>query len=99
MSFVSLIEHGLQHGIQRYQKVFMRHPLEVGDGITLLLSIWIFLWTTECWGWWTPKPDPLLFVPVKDPTEFENRPKKSRNVVDALKVSIFRSLQVLMLIV
>ncbi|KAK5458213.1 hypothetical protein LTS15_004293 [Exophiala xenobiotica] len=61
------------------------YQLHVYDGIVFILAIWTVAWFTDCWGYRTPKPDPRLFVPVKDRTAFESQPGQSRNVADALK--------------
>jgi hypothetical protein len=62
------------------------YQLHVYDGIVFILAIWTVAWFTDFWGYRTPKPDPRLFVPVKDRTAFESQPGQSRNVADALKV-------------
>lgn len=62
------------------------YQLQVYDGIVLILAIWAVAWFTDCWGYRAPKPEPLLFVPVKDRTAFESHPGQSRNVADAVKV-------------
>lgn len=59
---------------------------QIYDGVVLILAVWTVAWFTDCWGYSAPKPNPLLFVPVKDRTAFESQPAQSRNVADALKV-------------
>jgi hypothetical protein len=61
------------------------------DFVTMALVLWVSVWYTDCWGRWT-KPDPLIFEQVRDRSEFENRPKKSRNIVTLLKVGAGRCL-------
>ncbi len=69
-------------------RILYRSPyqLHVYDGIVLILAIWTVAWFTDCWGYRAPKPDPRLFVPVKDRTAFESQPGQSRNIADTLKV-------------
>lgn len=57
------------------------------DMVTMALVLWASVWYTDCWGRWT-KPDPLIFEQVRDRREFENRPKKSRNIVTLLQVGV-----------
>jgi hypothetical protein len=55
------------------------------DWICLGLMFYAVYWVTDGFGT-SSKPSPLLYIPVKDRTEYDNIPKKSRNVRDALKV-------------
>lgn len=59
------------------------------DYVTVLLIAWFTVWYTDNFGRWG-RPNPLLFVPVKDRSEYDQRPRKSRNVAEALKVCRFR---------
>jgi hypothetical protein len=55
------------------------------DWICLGLIFYAVYWVTDGFGK-SSKPSPLLYIPVKDRTEYDKIPKKSRNVCDALKV-------------
>ncbi|KAF7173003.1 hypothetical protein CNMCM5623_005121 [Aspergillus felis] len=58
----------------------------IPDLITVSLFLLIWAWFTDAWGLWAPKPDPLLFVPVRDRSSYKKAPTKSRNIAEALKV-------------
>lgn len=62
----------------------------ISDLIATCLVLAIWAWFTDGWGLWAAKPDPLLFIPVRDRSAYEKLPKKSRNVAEALKVGATR---------
>ncbi|GIC94349.1 NADPH cytochrome P450 oxidoreductase family protein [Aspergillus udagawae] len=57
----------------------------IPDLITVSLFLLTWAWFTDGWGLWAPKPDPLLFVPVRDWSSYKKAPTKSRNIAEALK--------------
>ncbi|GFF34922.1 NADPH--cytochrome P450 reductase [Aspergillus udagawae] len=59
--------------------------LYIPDLITVSVFLLTWAWFTDGWGLWAPKPDPLLFVPVRDWSSYKKAPTKSRNIAEALK--------------
>ncbi|KAF5017386.1 hypothetical protein F66182_10688, partial [Fusarium sp. NRRL 66182] len=59
--------------------------LYIPDLIAVSLFLLIWAWFTDGWGLWAPKPDPLLFLPVRNQSSYKKALTKSRNIAETLK--------------
>jgi hypothetical protein len=60
--------------------------LRIPDILTVFLFVTIWAWFTDGLGFWAPKPDPMLFLPVRDRSRYKMLPKKSRSIAETVKV-------------
>lgn len=68
-------------------RVILLESLRIPDILTVILFITIWAWFTDGLGFWAPKPDPMLFLPVRDRSRYNMLPKKSRKIAETMKVS------------
>jgi hypothetical protein len=66
--------------------VALLESLQIPDILTLFLFVTIWACFTDGLGFWAPKPDPMLFLPVRDRSRYKMMPKKSRNIAETMKV-------------
>ncbi|KAJ5885905.1 uncharacterized protein N7473_008579 [Penicillium subrubescens] len=68
-------------------RVILLESLRIPDILTVILFVTIWAWFTDGLGFWAPKPDPMLFLPVRDRSRYKMLPKKSRNITETMKDS------------
>jgi hypothetical protein len=68
-------------------RVILLESLRTPDILTVILFVTIWAWFTDGLGFWAPKPDPMLFLPVRDRSRYKMLPKNSRNIAETMKVS------------